>query len=191
MTRRAGLDKSQVVQAAVEMINAEGLEALSLGKLAERLGVQTPSLYNHIEGMTGLRRELALLSARRLGERLVEAAMGRSGREALMEVAHAFRSFVRDNTGLYEAGLRSARFQAPGDDELEQAQARAVQAALAVMASFGLQGDDALHAVRALRSVVHGFATLETSGGFGLALDIDESFWRLVNLLADGLERAA
>jgi len=188
MSRRAGLDKNQVVQAAADLVNVEGLEALSLGRLAERLGIQPPSLYNHVDGLAGLQRELALLSTRRLGERMAEAAMGRSGREALIAIAQAFRSFVCENTGLYLAGVRSARY-APGNTELEQAQARVVNVALAVMASFGLQGDDALHAVRALRSLVHGFATLETSGGFGLALDCDESFRRLVDMLTCELEK--
>ncbi|MGB8644293.1 MAG: TetR-like C-terminal domain-containing protein [Anaerolineae bacterium] len=45
-----------------------------------------------------------------------------------------------------------------------------------------------MHAVRALRSVVHGFATLEVAGGFGLPLDCDESFRRLVQMLIKGLQ---
>jgi hypothetical protein len=48
--------------------------------------------------------------------------------------------------------------------------------------SFALQGEDALHATRGLRSLVHGFATLEAAGGFGLPLDCDESFRRLVEM---------
>ena len=62
-----------------------------------------------------------------------------------------------------------------------------VDIVLAVMASFGLEGEDALHAVRALRSLVHGFSTLELAGGFGLPLDCDESFRRMMNLLIQGL----
>ena len=49
-------------------------------------------------------------------------------------------------------------------------------------------GDEAIHALRALRSVVHGFATLEAAGGFGIPLNLDESFRRLVELLIRGME---
>jgi hypothetical protein len=56
------------------------------------------------------------------------------------------------------------------------------------MSSLGLQGEDAIHAVRAFRSMVHGFATLEVAGGFGMPQDCDESFRRLVNALAAGFE---
>jgi hypothetical protein len=52
-----------------------------------------------------------------------------------------------------------------------------------------LNGDDAIHAVRALRSLVHGFATLEVSGGFGIPLDLDESFHRLVDLFIAGIQQ--
>jgi hypothetical protein len=51
-----------------------------------------------------------------------------------------------------------------------------------------LEEDEAIHALRGLRSLVHGFATLEISGGFGIPLDLDESFSRLVDLFITGLE---
>jgi hypothetical protein len=75
----------------------------------------------------------------------------------------------------------------PDDAELSTAMDRSVRIVAAVIASFGLQGDDALHAVRALRATVHGFATLEVVGGFGLPLDCDESFRRLILVLVRGL----
>ena len=87
MSPRAGLDTSVVVQAAADLVNAEGLEALSISRLAEKLGVQAPSLYNHVRGLPGLRRELALMGHRILAERLAEAAVGRSGEDALLAVA--------------------------------------------------------------------------------------------------------
>jgi hypothetical protein len=85
-------------------------------------------------------------------------------------------------------GIRSSGLQTPIDAELQTAQERVVQIALAVMSSFGLQGKEALHAVRGLRSIVHGFATLEVAGGFGLPLDCDESFRRLIELFAHSLQ---
>ena len=185
--RKLRLDTALVVQTAADLIEAEGLEELSLGRLAKQLNVQTPSLYNHVEGLPGLYRELALLSTRGLGERMGAAAIGKSGPAAVLAVAEAYRAYVKDHYGLYLTGLRSSGQQAPIDVALQAAQERVVQIALAVIASFGLQGDDALHAVRGLRSIVHGFATLEVAGGFGLPLDCDESFRRLVTAFIDGL----
>lgn len=190
MSPKAGLDKTTVVQAAADLVNAEGVDALTLGRLSARLGVQPPSLYNHVDGLPGLYRELSLLNARQLGERLSQAAIGKAGPDAVLAIAQAYRSYIKESPGLYLASLRAAGSQTPADRELQAAEARVVQVALAVVAAFDLYGDDALHAVRALRSVVHGFATLEIAGGFGLPLDCDESFKRLIAMLITGLQTA-
>ena len=87
------------------------------------------------------------------------------------------------------ASLRAARTQTPVDVELQTAEDRVVEITLVVMGSFGLKKEDGLHALRGLRSIVHGFATLEVAGGFGLPLDCDESFRRLVELFIRGLRQ--
>jgi AcrR family transcriptional regulator len=188
MSPRPGLDTARVVQAAAGLVNEGGLESLTLNRVAENLGVQTPSLYNHVDGLPGLRRELALLSTRTLGQRLAEAAIGRSGSEAVVALAQAYRAYIQENPGLYAAGLRASGTQPAPDERQQAAEERVVQVGLAVMGSFGLKGEDALHALRAFRSLVHGFATLEAAGGFGLPLDCDESFRRLVEMFVGGLQ---
>ena len=85
--------------------------------------------------------------------------------------------------------LRSSGTQPLVDAELEQEEARALRVVLAVIASLGVEGADAIHAARALRSIIHGFATLEIAGGFGLPVDCDESFRRLLDLLVEGLQQ--
>jgi len=60
----------------------------------------------------------------------------------------------------------------------------------ATLRGYGLEDDDAVHAARIVRAALHGFATLEAGGGFGIPLDIDESFARLVAVLDDGLATA-
>jgi AcrR family transcriptional regulator len=191
MASKRRLDKDAVVQAALELLNDEGASGISLGKLAQRLGVQTPSLYNHITGLPGLQRELALYNARALGERLTETAVGKTGRQALLAMADTYRSYIKEFPGLYQASLRASGNQAEVDEELRSAEERPVRTGLVVMGSLGIQGEDAVHAVRGFRSLVHGFATLEISGGFGLPLDCDESFHRLLTYYVDGLEKSA
>ncbi|GIK74589.1 MAG: TetR family transcriptional regulator [Chloroflexota bacterium] len=191
MSRRAGLDKPTVVAAAAALVNREGVAALSLKRLAEELGVQTPSLYNHVAGLPGLERELALLGVQRLGDVLTAAVIGKSGAVAVAALLDAYRSFVTANPGLAAYTVRPAAIDAPDDVERIQAETRIVHVAVAVVASFGLTGDDAIHAVRALRSVAHGFATLEAASGFGIPLDLDESFRRLATMVITGLTQQA
>jgi AcrR family transcriptional regulator len=178
-----------VVQAAAGLANSEGPEALTLHRLAAKLGIQTPSLYNHVDGMPGLLLELALLNAQRLGESLGQAAQGRSGPEAVRAVAQAFRTYIKSEPGLYQLGTRRLPGETQPDPDLEAAMQRAVAAVLAVVRSFKLEGEDGIHAVRGLRSLVHGFATLEIAGGFGMPLDLDESFRRNVDVFIAGLQR--
>ena len=189
MAARTRLTKEAVVQAAADLINTEGPNALSLNRLAEKLDIRTPSLYNHVDGLPGLQRELAVMNAGLLADCLNEAAIGKSGAELFMDVAEAFRNYVKEYPGLYLSTLRSSANQAVQDEDLMREEQRALKIALAVMASLGLQGEDAIHAVRAFRSMVHGFATLEVAGGFGLPEDCDESFRRLVEALVAGLQR--
>jgi hypothetical protein len=59
----------------------------------------------------------------------------------------------------------------------------------AVLAPYRLSEEDAIHAIRGLRSIVHGFISLEVGGGFGMPIDQDASFHWLINLYITGLER--
>ena len=178
---RARLDRETVVRRAADLVNAEGWEALSLARLAKALGVRTPSLYNHVDGLPGLARELTLLSTRDLTDRLAHAALGHAGAEGVRALAQAYRAYIKGNAGVYSLGVRSAALHRPPDAELQAAQSRVLEVILAVLAPFQLSKADALHTIRGLRSVVHGFATLELAGGFGLPLDCDDSFNRLID----------
>jgi AcrR family transcriptional regulator len=165
-----------------------GFQRLSLAALAERLGVRTPSLFKHVAGLPALRRELALLGLRLLGERLTEAVAGRAGDDAIRALAEAYRAFARDHPGLYAATQPAP---AADDAELASAAEKVVGVLLRILEAYQLRGDDALHAVRAWRSALHGFVALETAGGFGLPLDLDESYRRLIEMYITGLRTAA
>ena len=187
MSPRSGLSREAVVEAAASLADEKGLEVVTLTALAFELGIRTPSLYNHVAGLEGLRRELTLLGVRELGQRLSRAAAGKATDEGIFGLAQAYRAFVRERPGLYAATVRSYRLSHPEDPQLAQAEGQAFEPVLAVLASYGLSGEEAIHAARGLRSVAHGFATLEVAGGFGIALDPEVSFVRLLRAFAAGL----
>lgn len=187
MSPRAGLDTRAVVEAATELVDAEGIEALNLSRLAKSLGVQPPSLYNHVQGMVGLQRELALYGLGKLQAGLTQAAIGKSGPQAVRALAEAYRAFIREHPGLYAATVRSPYLAEEIDQQLEQASRELVGLVLAVLEAYDLDQQAALHAVRGLRSLVHGFATLENAEGFGLDLDRETSFEYLLEVYLQGL----
>ncbi len=185
---RAGLSTEAVVSAAAALADREGLDAVTLARLAADAGVRPPSLYAHVDGLDDVRRRLAIRGALELAAALRVAATGRSGGDALRALAAAHREYARRHPGSY---LAAQRAPAKDDAEAKAAAGEAVDVLRAVFAGYGLEGDDAIHAARAVRAALHGFAMLETGGGFGIKLDVDESFARLVDLLDRGLAQAS
>ncbi len=186
MTERRGLTRQAVVDAAVAVVETEGVPALTLSRVARELNVKPPSLYNHVDGLNGLRRAVALRAIEDLGRRLGTAAMGRSGRDAMHAIAAEFRSYATANPGLYEVSAQAR----PDDEEYAAASLRPVEPVLAVLRAYDLDGDEAIHAARAFRAAIHGFVSLERMGGFGLGVSVDESFEWLVERLVATLESA-
>jgi hypothetical protein len=99
-------------------------------------------------------------------------------------MSKAYRQWAREHPGRYMAAQRAP---APGDADDEAASRAATQVVFDVLAGYQLHDDDAVDATRALRSALHGFVTLEAAGGFGLPVDIDRSFDRLVRSLVTAL----
>jgi AcrR family transcriptional regulator len=181
-----GLDRRAVIEAAVEIVDREGVDALTMARLAAALGIRAPSLYAHVDGQAGLRRELWMWSVADLGDRLGVSVMGRSGDGALAAFATAFRDYARTFPGRYQLTLSPP---APLDDEALAVGRRANAAFQAVIRSFGLSGDEAVHLGRAVRSAIHGFVGLESRYSLG-PQDVDASFDQLLSILARGLEAA-
>ena len=182
---RMGLDAESVIDAAARLADANGLPAVTLARVAADLGVRAPSLYNHIDGRDGLRRAVALRGVRELGAALRDAAVGRSGPDALAAAAQAYRAYALAHPGRYAATVAAPN----GDDPVYRAAVtETVDVVLAVLRSWELEGDDVVHAARTFRSAVHGFVAIEAAGGFGIPVDLDASFERLVATLAAGLE---
>lgn len=179
-----GLDAGRVVDAAAAIADAEGLAAVTLARVAGDLGVRAPSLYNHVDGRPGLIRAVALLAIRELTAALREAAVGRAGDDALAATACAYRDYAQAHPGRYAATVAAP---APDAAEHRAAAGETVAVVLAVLRAWELDGDEAIHAARTFRSAVHGFVVLEAAGGFGIPLDLDASFDRLVATLAAGL----
>ncbi len=184
MTARKGLTERTVVDAAMAIVDRDGASALTLSRVARELGVKPPSLYNHVTGLEQLRRDVAMRAVEDLGDRLGAAAMGRTGRDGLRAIATEFRSYAAAHPGLYELTI-TAR---PHDDEYARASMRPVQPVLAILRGYDLRDDESIHAARTFRAALHGFVSLESSGGFGLDVDVDATFAWLVEHTAAALE---
>ncbi|MFF5200321.1 TetR/AcrR family transcriptional regulator [Micromonospora parva] len=174
---RVGLNQQTVVREAARLADEVGFSQLTLAALANRLGVALPSLYKHVRGADALAQKLAALATAELATEMTTAAVGRSGGDALRAMANAYRGYAHRHPGRYPA---TQRVPDPADPEHVEAGERAVGAVVAVLRGYGLTGDDAVDATRALRSALHGFVTLEAAGGFGMPRDVDRSYQQLI-----------
>src|SRR5215470_6848721 len=147
MSHRAGLDQAIVVEAAAKLVDEEGIEQLTLGHLAERLGVRTPSLYNHVAGLPGLKRDLALYCLRDLLDRILRTTIGKSRAEAIVALANAYRAYARETPGRYALTLQAP---GPGDQALQAIAQQLIDVLLAVLAPYRLSEEDTIHAIRSL-----------------------------------------
>lgn len=184
MSPRVGLDLTTILQAAIAIADTEGMEAITLATLARKLNVRPPSLYNHIDGLNGLRDKLAIYGLGQLYNQMADAAIGKSGDEAVREIGKAYIKFARLHPGLYEATLQAPTKE---NSEVQEAGGQIVELTIRVLKGYGLDDESSIHAVRGLRSILHGFASLEQKGGFGLPLDLDKSLQLLIDTFLAGI----
>lgn len=182
---RAGLDAASVAAAAADLADEVSFHNLTMGLLADRLGVRTPSLYKHVTGLADVQHRVAVLAVSQLGDAVRDAIGGRAGRDALAAFATAFRDFVTGHPGRYAATV-GAEFTAP-DDPLLPASARILGTIAAVLTGYGIPADKMDHALRAMRSTFHGFATLQAANAFQWTGNPDETFHWMIEFVDRGL----
>jgi hypothetical protein len=181
---RAGLSTAAVIERAAQLLDDHRAEILNLATLAESLGVRTPSLYKHVDGMPGLQRGITILAKSSLGRTLGQAAIGRSREDAITSMSFAYRRWALEHPGQYLMTMQAPR---PGDDEDLEVSESILDVVFNVLAGYDLRDDDAVDATRFFRSALHGFVALETGGGFELPVDLERSFTRLVQSVVTAL----
>ena len=182
---RAGLTGDDVVASAAGLADEIGYSGLTMGLLAGRLGVRAPSLYKHVASLADLQHRVAALAMAELGEVIRDAVQGRAGLDALAALMSAVRVYVTAHPGRYTATI-GAEFLGPGDPLLA-ASTRVINSIAAVLRGYGVGDADMDHALRAIRSTMHGFAMLEASRGFQWEADPDESFAWMIRFIDRGL----
>ena len=185
---RSSLDTSTVVATAGAIADSEGLDAVTLTRVAKDLGISQPALYRHVDGYDDLLRRLSLEGRELLAESLQAAAVGVSGDDAVRSMGRAWREAVRERPGLMAA---TDRYPCAGDTELEEAVEAIVDTLGLALVGYDLGPDDQVHAARALRSAFHGFAHLEAGDGHPSPHDLDDTFEHIVDILCRGIQRLA
>ena len=172
--RREPLTKERIVGAALRVMDAEGLEAVTMRRIGRELGVEAMSLYNHVEDKDDILNGVT--------ERVFTEFDYPPFSGDWLEDARAMAREWRRLLGLHPS---VCQLLAERHKPLEGlASFRAMDAALGLLRSAGLSDRDAAQAFNALGSYILGYVTMEQ----GLMLGNDEEHARQHDLAMDFLQ---
>ncbi|CAN5383302.1 TetR/AcrR family transcriptional regulator [soil metagenome] len=184
--RTAKLSREIIVNAALNFLDREGWDALTINALANHLGTKGPSLYNHVNSLEDLRRTVRMRVIGDIIGMLNTVGEGRVREDAVLVMAGAYRSYAHHHPGRYSA---FTRMPFGGDDpEYSAATKDAAAPVINVLESYGLEGVEAYYAALEFWSALHGFVLLEMTGVMD-DIDTDAVFSDMVLRLTTGLER--
>ena len=180
------IDYETIVETAQEMIEAEGVDHLSLNKLSAALGVKTPSLYRYVQNKTALLRAVNEETLRGLFRALAPALESApDAKRQLMAAAHAYRTFAHEHPETYGLVYTNTIAELrPDEDEQEQG----VLPFQALMAQISGE-TNSLPALRGLLALMHGFVMLELAGQFRRGGDLDDAYTGSIEAYLRGWER--
>ena len=98
-----GLTLEMIAETASRLVEEKGYNKFSVRELALRLNVKAASLYNHIDSVEDINREVGRLAMNKLNDTLERATEGKRRDEALEALAYAYAQFVKEDYELYRA----------------------------------------------------------------------------------------
>jgi AcrR family transcriptional regulator len=155
----------QIALAAQELIDADGVDALSMRALADRVGIRAPSIYKHFENKEAV--EAAVISAVFEEVAIDNEAVIEGSDRPLFALADAYREYARRHPHLYRLVTERPLNRAALAEGVEQR---------AVLTMVRAAGDDR-DLARAFWAFAHGMTILELNGRFPADADLDAA-WR-------------
>jgi AcrR family transcriptional regulator len=153
----------EIVVAARELLDEHGADALTMRRLAERLGIRAPSLYKHLPDKAALEVAVIATGLEDLAVALEEAR--HAAAEPAAALATAYRAFALAHPHLYllmtNRPLPRERLPAGVEDRAAAPVLRAV-------------GNPAR--ARAFWAFAHGMVVLELAGRFPSDADLDTAW---------------
>lgn len=171
------LNRTALVEAAAALSDEIGLEALTITRVGNAVGIAPPGVYRHVSDVDDLRAAIGQLARTEASHVLAEATAGLSGLAALQALADVMRTWARTHPGRYAA----LQIAPDPQDVAGQASGDQVLAVIgAALRKYQLDGDDLTDAIRLVRSALHGFITLESVGGFKQPRQPEATYQRIV-----------
>lgn len=161
-----------IVEAARTILEEDGLDAITMASVGDRVGVRGPSLYKHVRDRSALVKAVAEAVVADLARTISGATTTGDPRADLRAIAHAYRAFVQAQPNGYALLFGGLPADARPDPSTLADVARPLVASFAA-----LVGEErALPAARTFVAWAHGFVSMELAGAFRLGGDLDEAY---------------
>jgi AcrR family transcriptional regulator len=175
----------QIVREGRRILEAEGLDQLTMARVAQAVGVRPPSLYKHVRDRGDLIRLIGNDAVTELGTRLALAAGSGDARQDLTAMARAHRAFAHTYPETYR--LMWSRLP---DEWRFDAELNAVASEPVLRAVGALVGEpEMLMAARTFVAWAQGFVHMELAGAFRLGGDVEAAFGYGLERLTAALSR--
>lgn len=181
-----GLTKDLILAEAVACMESTGQPVVSLHEVARRLGVKTPSLYNHIKNTKELRYEIFQYAIGQFVANQRAATANKRKDEAVRAFAEAYHTFAVENKGLYRLIMS---IPSEEDDRAKEVAIPLLETVVEILKDYGLTEESVAHWQRVLRAILHGFISEEDLGYFYYykSIDLKKSRDIAVQCFLDGL----
>ena len=181
-----GLTREMIVAEAVTCMEQTGQPAVSLHELARRLGVKTPSLYNHIKNTRELRYEVFRYAIDKFVANQRAATEGKRRDDAIRAFAEAYHAFAAENKGLYRLIMS---IPSEEDERAKETALPLLETVVEILRDYGLTEETIAHWQRVFRAILHGFISEEELGYFYYykSIDLKQSRDIAVQCFLDGL----
>lgn len=156
------ITKKTVIDTAADIADKNGLHGVSLKVVAERLNIKTPSLYNHIENLDDLLREVAHQGMRNMNMRLERAAIGKIAGNAIKAVGIEYLNYMIEHPGVYET-IQWATWR---NTETAQIFENYLDLLRTLISSCQIQKSSTEEVLNILTATIHGYTTLQLRYAF-------------------------
>lgn len=174
--------RTAIIEAGRELLEQQGVGALTMQAVAARVGVRAPSLYKRIRDRDELVVEVVSATLAEVTARIDAVAAGVGDPRARMRaLADELRRFGHAHPVAYSMIFGATTGPArPALQQLERSVAPVLDAV-----SELVDDDSALHAARTLTAWANGFILMELAGAFRLGGDVDAAWaWGLEHVVA-------
>jgi AcrR family transcriptional regulator len=176
--KKRNLSKEKIIQVAFSLADEIGLNQVTFQKIAKKLDIKYPSLYNHFANVDDLKAGMTVYLFNELNSKLMKRLIGKSGEDAIREFACVYRDFAFENKTAYGLFMNIPST----DNEEAYHLAKETTSIIRQVLDFYIKDKTQLvHKTRSLRSLLHGFVSMNFLGYFHGDANLEDSFHLMID----------